>query len=249
MELFIRNLDPSTTENDLRSFLGLLLAEHSLQTFDIRRTRKKGCAVVTIADLSKAQQFFSRYEQCQNALCFRMTNKQIFFSISRNVPNEWLLKSLQKSENDRLLRLLSNPKRSTHAPVTRKKPANLRLRALSCGRWEVHRAALQYVAFGSYESFGDVRVDRWSLTLTLAGNEDPTIRYEVLMDFYDMQSIAIDPVAGQTLVTVTLGVAPKVYTTDLIPAQDLNKILRALGVVDNIREPTKHRTRELGSVS
>jgi RNA recognition motif-containing protein len=238
MELFIRNLDPHITENDLKSFVGSLLAVDSVQTFDVRKTRAKGCAILTIADVSKAQHFLRRYEQDRGAACFRVMNKQIYFSISRNSPDPWLLKVLQKNEKDRLLRLQSDQKRNKSAPLTPSTSVNLRLRALSCGRWMVHGSTLQYVAFGSDEFHG-----------ALNGNKYPRTRYEVLMDFYDIQSIAVNPVAGQTNVTITLGVAPKIYTRESEPEQDLNSMLKALFVDVDVPEPTKYRSRKLGSVS
>ena len=249
MEFFIRNLDLHITDNDLKLFVGPLLALDSVQTFDVRKTRRKGCAVLTIADVSKAQQFLRRYEQDPGAACFRVMNKQVYFSISRNIPDPWLLRVLQKNEKDRHLRLQSDQKRNKRTPRTPSTSVNLRLRALSCGRWVVHGSTLQYVAFSSDEFCGALKVDRWSLALTLDGSKYPRTRYEVLMDFYDIQSIAVNPVAGQTHVTITLGVAPKIYIRESEPAQDLNSMLKALFVDDDIREPTKYRSRELGSVS
>jgi hypothetical protein len=249
MELFIRNLDPQITDNDLRSWVGSLLALDSVQTFDVHKTRKKNCAVLTIADVSKAQNFLSRYEQDRNAPNFRIMSKQIHFGKSRNIPDPWLLRVLQKNEKDRFLRPHSNQKRNKHTSGTRSTSANLRFRALSCGRWEVQRSSLQYVAFDSYESFGTLKVDRWSLTLTLEGSKWSRTTYEVSMDFYDIYSIAVHPIAGQTHITVTLGVAPKIYKHASELAQDFNSIMRALSVDNNIRKPTKYRSRELGSIS
>lgn len=249
MEFFMRNLDPYTADNDLKLFVSSLLALDSIQTFDVRKTKKKGGAVLTIADVSKAQQFLRRYEQDPGAACFRVMNRQIYFSISRNLPDPWLLRALQKNEKDRHLRLQSDQKRNQRTQRTLSTSVNLRLRALSCGRWMVHGSTLQYVAFGSDEFCGYLKVDRWSLALTLDGSKYPRIRYEVLMDFLDIQSVAVNPVAGQTHVTVTLAVAPKIYTRESEPAQDFNSMLKALFVDHDIREPTKYRSRELGSIA
>lgn len=249
MELFLRNLNPQITENDLKLCLGPLLALDSVQTFQVCKTRTKGCAVLTISDASKAQRFLNRFEHDRRAPHFLVLGKQIQLRTSCKNPDPWLLRVLQKEENDRRLRLDSKDKRYTKIPDARSRSFNLRVSSLSCGRWEIRRSTLQYVVFGNYESHGAVRVDRRSITLALEGKTYPHTKHEILMDFYDIKSIAAMPVAGQTIVTVTLGVAPKVYMHQSESAQDLNSMPAALFLNNNFREPTKYRSRELGILS
>jgi hypothetical protein len=248
MEIFIHNLDPRITDNDLSSSIASLLALDSVQIFHVRKTRKKGCAVLTIADLSQGTRILNRYNRDPNASCFRLMNKGVCLGISRHSPDQHLLRSLDE-ENARHLRQQSNQEHKEPSLVTPSVPKNLAFQKLYCGRWEFHKSNLHYVAFGSHKARGTIRVDQWSLNLALPGSNNSRTTYDVSMDFNDVKSIAMDPIASQTTVTITLGIAPKIYGRESEPAQDLNSALRALFLDDRFSEPQKYRSRELGSLS
>ena len=248
MEIFIRNLDSRVTDHDLNSIIASLLLQDSIQVFHVHKTKKKGCAVLTIADISQANCVLDRYGRNPDAPCFRVMNKSISLGISRNVPDQRLLRSLRE-ENGRLLRQQSNQEHNEPPRITPSVPRNLGFRMLYCGRWEVHESTLHYVAFGSYKARGTIRVDRWSLNLALEGSNNSRTTYDVSIDFNDMQSIAINPEASETQVTITLGIAPKIYEQESEPPQDLNSALSALFLDDKFSEPQKYRSRVLGSLS
>ena len=250
MEIFIQNLDSQTTDHDLTSSIASLLALDSIQVFHVHKTRKKGCAVLTIANFSQAKHVLARYEKSPYASCFRVMNKAIRLSISRNSPDQRLLRSLNE-ENNRLLRQQSNNKHNKPSLIKTSVPKNLGFQTLFCGRWEVHNSTLQYVVYGSYEARGTIRVDRWSLNLALEGSNNSRTTYDVLMDFNHIRSIAINPKSSQTYVTITLGVAPKIYgrETNPMPAQDINGLMRMLKASLEDDEDLKYRSRELGSLS
>lgn len=248
MEVFIRNIHPEVAEPELKSFLGSLLALDTIQTFDVRMTKAKGFAVLTIADTAKVQLLLTRYERDQRTAGFHLRGKPIRLSYSRKTPNPWLVGVLQKEEKDRLIRLQSREKgkrKPLDTPLTRHTPPNLNFWGLSCGRWEARQSNLFYVIFGTYDASGVVMVDRKSLSLTL-DCKDSCTKFEVVMNFDDIHSIEVKPVARSTDVTITLGIAPKIY--ELIDSS-ANNHYESLSLAGQIRKPPKQRITGLGPFS
>lgn len=216
MEIFVRNINYQVTDDDLKTFFATWLKLEAVFTFDLRNTRKRGCALLTIADVSKAESFLARYEREQHTRKYCLLGRPVYCTASQHPPDPWLLKVLLKDDRDRLLRMVPSRRdqrrgftHDLHRPVAAN--ANLGIEALSCGRWEVRHSKLVFVPFATYGSSGVISADRSSLTLTVKGKNSTTSTFDVVIGVYGLHSVAIESSAGRTIVTVTVGVPPKIY--------------------------------------
>ncbi|MCJ1312216.1 hypothetical protein MMC25_005890 [Agyrium rufum] len=215
MDLFVRNLPPQTTDNDLKRFFNPLLKKFGIHTSHYARLRNKGCAIITILSEKECLDFLSSLRP-SNALIYH--GRQIICQISRNKPDEWLVKSLEKAENDRLR--LTQAKQSGN-PTTKSQNSRARgqyaMGALACGLWDYINEDLVFVkyaedghpGFHSYLTF-----DQWYLHIILQDSvleEDCKLPIQRLDVHYSIVNTTTAGSQNDPTLTFSLNEAPRMY--------------------------------------
>ena len=96
MELFIDNLPPHITDNELKRHLTPLVKTLEIKDWSCQKQRKKKCGSITFLRLSDGGRFLRQY---RSSLVILDTPASC--RTSRYDPDPFLLKSLAKSAEDR----------------------------------------------------------------------------------------------------------------------------------------------------
>jgi len=209
MEVFVRNLPEQLSDKQLRDFLGPLLLKLSIKTYCCHKLRK-GCATVTFLDPVQGQKFLELHgtsnlkPQAANQL--RHMGRNIYCSVSRNVPDPYLLRSL-RNEQDRQQTKKVNTGKGPRPRLERTLPCS----ALACGTWDYDvKSHLVFVPYFTDLRQGVMTFGRKSLSLQLG---PPAAHLPVLqldIRYSTVQSMTVGNRSHPSL-TLTVFEAPRIY--------------------------------------
>lgn len=245
MEVFISNLDSRTTRDQLKHSLTPILQKLHIQVFDLRKSNQKTFAQLTLADAQNAQKVLA-YAAQNPTLLASPSGRYAQFSPSRHPPQPQLLRVLQKEEKDFDARQSRSKTASLRPePVSRAddKAESIDLFSLECGRWETINDNIVFVPYYFNDASSSLTGTRKALVIKL--NTSTNRRYDLVMDFYAIQSMSYSKVTGKSSLTITLTLAPKIFEDEQpTQAESMSQLLSQLGVGTNPRTATT-RFREV----
>ena len=258
MEVFIANISPQATDDGFRAYITNLLALDQILTFDLRKTKKRGCAILTLPDVGRAQQFLAKCQMGYGTRTYVFLGIPLVFRLSHKPPTHFLLEVLRKEEKDRLLRMRKSSKKQNRGESHDQTAAisnNVPLSSLSFGRWEARQGRLVFVPFASHHASGSITVNTKSLTLLVPPYAQSQRTTEVVIDFYSLHSVAIEPAGQSTIISITSEIPPKIYvdndiTPDDVPdAPPLLTMLASLNLNSAFGKPSKLRETTFASLA
>ena len=242
MDVFVHNLPPQTTENDLRRFLEPLLFANKVLAFHCSRLRKAGCAILTLLSRDDGLKVLRIFE---DNICYQ--SRIVHCKPSHSEPNEWLLKSMQRDTKHRL------KAQGRHGGGVTSKASSVEefaVQSLACGLWDYRNDDLIFVSYFEDPTPGVIKFAKHNLELRL---KDPGARMsipEMRLDipFDAIQSITTGNKQCPSL-TISLTEAPRMYRLfeddgARLASHGLEQMLTSLGLLDKIAGT--HQKIELG---
>jgi len=212
MEVFVRNLPEQLSEKQLRDFFGPLLLKLSIKSYICHRLRK-GCATVTFLDPVQGQKFLEIYgtsnPKAQAVHQLRLMGRNIYCSVSRNVPDAFLLRSLRSEQVRQQTKKVNTGKGSTPRPerIERTLPCS----SLACGTWDYDRKShLVFVPYFTDLRQGTMTFGRKSLSLRLNPPAADVPVLELEIRYSTVQSMTVGNRLNPSL-TLTVSEAPRMY--------------------------------------
>ena len=215
--MFVRNLPDSITEKQVRRYFGPILAKLEIHTFHCQKLKGRGLATLTVLDVTKGKSFLLVHGQTKpgregfdkvRQKLFHMRKPVNCFE-GNKVPDQYLLQSLQKEENEKV-----------HAKKNRKsKPIEGRLRDLqrvfsisriSCGRWDYMQNRLAFFSHFQEQREGRLVFGRRALTVHMRNPYLYLPTHQIEIPYNSIESMTIGNQSNAT-VTVSLAEAPKMY--------------------------------------
>ncbi|MCJ1227023.1 hypothetical protein MMC12_003678 [Toensbergia leucococca] len=219
MEVFCRNLPVSITETQVKTLFRPYLAKLAIYTYHCRKLKGKGCAILVILDVEKGEKFLVNHGQTKpGAEGFRQVRQKIHHqrrpincSRSTNLPDPYLLQSLQEEERGRL----------SAARSFKSKPATVQLKAsqrrfdavgLLCGRWAYVGDDLVFSSQYEESQFrsGEMIFGSRSMTFILDPVNNRLPRHRIDISYSCIESTTTGNLTAPS-VTLSLSEAPKMF--------------------------------------
>lgn len=246
MELYIRNLPEGATDRQIEQFFKPILARLNIDVFDCQKPRSKPFARITVADPALGQKFLDLHGQTKPGRDGFKTVKQKLFhhrapvncSKSYHDPDEFLLKSLVRKKNEKIL---AERRRQPNLPKTSKQR---RQRTFNCSRIAV--GSLDYsgndlVVVDHYQAQtqGTLSFCRRSLLVELLANHTHPVT-QIEIPYHSIEAFLIGK-STHTYINLSLAEAPRFFCQTPPPEDDLMRQLERLGL-----QPRKaHQTSPL----
>lgn len=228
----MRNLPDQSTEKQVEQFFRPHLASLNINTFYCHRLKGRGLATITIADVTKAQKFLSLHGQtAPGPEAFARVQKKLYHMKrpinccqSRNNPDPYLLRSLEKDEKDKQ----TDPSRKAKLAPSRPRDLQRRydIRGIACGQWDYMDGRLVFISQfqeqrGGIMVFGkqSLRIDLHPAYITMPGH-----RLEI--SYGSVESFTTGSAPNPT-VTFSLAEPPKILEDlDTLSAKMSNLALK-----------------------
>ena len=195
------------------------LAKLAIYTYHCRKLKGKGCAILVILDVEKGEKFLVNHGQTKpGAEGFRQVRQKIHHqrrpincSRSTNLPDPYLLQSLQEEERGRL----------SAARSFKSKPATVQLKAsqrrfdavgLLCGRWAYVGDDLVFSSQYEESQFrsGEMIFGSRSMTFILDPVNNRLPRHRIDISYSCIESTTTGNLTAPS-VTLSLSEAPKMF--------------------------------------
>ena len=143
MEVFINRIPSHCTERDLKKFMRSPLHEFGITDFICEKLGNKACAKLIFLDSDKGKRFIARYGksdgQRRPLVQLNMKGHYINCAVSKNQPNEYLLRSLKSRA--------TQPVASSQIGSASRHEANssFEISHLRCGVWSFVNGELVFV--------------------------------------------------------------------------------------------------------
>ena len=229
MEVVIRNLPEQSTEKQVEVFFRDKLEKLGIATFHCHKSKGR-MAYLTFADNIKALQFMYNHGQTiDGAKGHRTVRMKLFFMgrpinclQSKNVPDPWLLKSLQKEESDRYLKNQSQALKIIPGKFDKPNIEKMDLRAfdvcqLFCGQWTYQGDTLVFAAYYEERRSGRMIFGDRILRVDLRSRDNNSPEHQIEIPYSSVHSFTIGDNADPSL-TLSLSEAPKLY--EMIPEEE-----------------------------
>ena len=204
MDIFLHNLPPQATVNDLHRFFEPILRSNGIPAFQCSPLRRAGCAILTLLRREDGVKFLRIF---QDGLQYQA--KTIYCKPSHSEPDEWLLKSMHKTLNDSL-----KPKQRIETPkATHTK--EFAVHTLACGLWDYEHDDLVFVSYFEDDTSGSLKFEKHNLEVYLedrsSGNAVRQNRLDI--PYNTIQSITTGNGQCPSL-TFSLTEAPRMYVSN-----------------------------------
>ncbi|KAI9782141.1 MAG: hypothetical protein M1835_004106, partial [Candelina submexicana] len=218
MDIFFHNLHDQATEKSLRKFLTPILNHLSIFVFQCQKLRGRGCATITVLDVDKGAKFLELYGSKDAPPKLRLLGRPVHCSLGKHQPNEFLLRTLEKEEADRVSKNLAvSRKRSTSRDDGKKERLQRKfgVRHISCGQWSYDGHNLAFEVHTSNSPPGVASFGPKALTIKfgLLGVA-PKNRLEI--SYASIESITTGSAHVPT-VTLSLSEAPRMFKEENDP--------------------------------
>ena len=220
MDVFVRNLPDQMTEKQVNNYFRPYFERLGIKTWKIDKLKARGCAVVTILDVPRAQQFLYIHGQTQpGPQGFRSVRSKLFHMnrpinciISNTQPDKFLISSLEKEEKDK----------HTNASVLRRKGPQPRaeehrrvydLVQMFCGQWDYLGSELSYVNYYQSDRMGQIAFGRYGLFVTLSSSgprQENAAEFQLEIPYRTIQSYTTGSWNDPSL-TFSLAEPPKIF--------------------------------------
>ena len=184
MNVFVKNLPEQMTEKQVNKYFRPYLERLGIKTYRCDKLKSRGCAILTILDIPKAQQFLSIHGQTQSGpQGFRSVRQKLFHqnrpvncSLSKTPPDRFLVSSLEKQEKDRDIKV--RVMRHEHPQPTKETPRRAYdLTQLWCGQWDYVRDDLTFANYYQSGRMGRIVFGPQGLFVTLTTAHQLEISY------------------------------------------------------------------------
>ena len=260
MEIIVRNLHDQITERQVDNFFKGVLEKLDIHTYHIQKLRSRGCATITIHDLSKASLFLRLHGQTQpGAKGFATVSRklvhmgrQINCSVSNHPLDPYLLQSLKKQESQRYAASQSTKPAIVPGVVPSKSSKNQRafdVRSLDCGQWTYVGEDLAFVPYFQERRTSRMVFGPRSLMIKITPHHPtmPSPQVEILYD--NIHSVTVGQKSSPT-VAFDLSQAPRFF--ERLPPQSadpmdstLELLVQSLSLRKSNQEITRKRTTAL----
>ena len=181
MEVFIHNLPYPLSDKKLQGYLRSVLATFSIHTFRSQNLARRGCATLTLMDVSQGQLFLNKHGQMTPTSLplhqlFHM-GRAIHFAPSRHKPDQHLLLILKQEDESKRKAVINGRKAPVKTPSL-KLERRFAYSSFSSGLWDYAGADLVFVPYFQDARGGIVIFGKRSLSI-LFGSPG-TQRMEVL---------------------------------------------------------------------
>ena len=156
MDIFLHNLPPQATVSDLHRFFEPILRSSGILVFQCKPLRRAGCAILTLLKREDGMKALRAFGEDLQYL-----SRKIYCQPSRTEPDEWLLKSMEKTLNDSL--------KSQEGPATSKTghARDFAVHTLACGLWDYEQEDLVFVPYYEEALSGSLKFGKYSLEIYL----------------------------------------------------------------------------------
>ncbi|KAL8897272.1 MAG: hypothetical protein Q9207_007295 [Kuettlingeria erythrocarpa] len=253
MELYIRNLPQGATDRQIEQFFKPILARLNIDVFDCQKPRNRPYARITVTDPALGQKFLEVHGQTKPGReGFRTVKQKLYHhgapvncSKSYNEPDDFLLKSLVRKKNEKIL---AERRRQPHLPKTSKQR---RQRIFNCARIAV--GSLDYtgndlVLVDHYQAQrqGTLSFCRRSLLVELAANHThPVTQIEV--PYHSIEAFLIGK-STHPYITLSLAEAPRFFLQTPPPEDDFVQQLEQLGFLPRKAQQTSPQRRRTTAI-
>ena len=255
MEIIVRNLHEQVTEKQVDKYFRNVLDKLGIKTYYCQKLKARGMATITILDINKARQFMKLHGQTEpgprgfvsvHSKLFDM-GRPINCSVSKNKPEEFLLRSLEKEESDRYAASQSKKPKIVpgRADVNRQTGNNRRafnISSLKCGQWDYVGADLTFVTYSQEPKEGRIIFGPRSLFIRLWQQTPNLPHQQIEFPYSSVQSMTIGSNANRS-VTFSLSEAPKLFEN--MHSQVLEDALKKLTIRKGSQDFTRKRTTAL----
>ncbi|KAG9562824.1 RNA-directed RNA polymerase, partial [Aureobasidium melanogenum] len=242
MEVFINRIPPHCTERQLNRFMSSPLAEFGITDFVCEKLGNKACAKLIFLDIDKGKRFIARYGKSdgQRRLLFQlnMNGHYINCAVSKNQPNEYLLRSLKSRAAQSVGSSQIGP--ASHYDAN----SSFEFSHLRCGVWSFINDELVFVPHFVDSRRGRVLFGHRQLALLYEDRNslESVSAYRINIKYFDVDTATTGDYKRPT-VTFTLHVPPAFYSK---PSVDLTAVfanLSFLGVNGLKLPPLKNKKR------
>lgn len=236
IEILIRRKKDFASATALKQFLVPLLEPFEISNFDIRILKAKTHAVLITHKHRKGSEFLKHFQRFKlwRSPKWHYEGEQLTVILSKEEPNEFLIRVLQREEKIRLLEGYE-PGNPVGAPPTIgpaiSLPREFRISSLACGNWEYVGPEPYYhpyyiVFIDATITFGDrysilnykTKVDDQSVEkmhyLPPSDSKDDDLHYSLRFPYSAMTSITLDHEKDYAIIC-TLTEAPKIWVNRL----------------------------------
>ena len=240
MEIIVRNLHDQATENQVNKYFRNVLGNLGIKTYYCQKLKARGMATITILDLAKARQFLQIHGQSEpgprGSASVQMKllhmGRQINCSLSKNPPDEYLLRTLSKEQSDRYAASQSKKPNIVPGKVDEnRRPGNNRrafdISSFKCGQWDYAGADLVFVTYAQERKKGRMIFGPRSLFIKLWPLAPNLPLQQVEFPYNNVQSMTIGLNTNPSI-TFALSEAPKLFEN--LDTDILEVALRSLGI-------------------
>lgn len=220
MNVFVRNLPDQMTEKQVEKYFRPHLDRLGIKTYHCDKLKAKGCAILTILDIPKAERFLLFHGQTQSGpqgfdavrqKLFHM-NRPINCSLGNKSPDRFLVSSLEKQEKDRRKQASKGIKHLQEPRVAPRRAFDIV--QLRCGQWDYIKDALVFAGYYDSVRIGRIVYDRQGffvkLTTTTSRHQDNQPTHFLQIPYRNVHSITIGS-RQDPAITLSLREPPKLY--------------------------------------
>ena len=162
------------TERQVNKFFRPYFNRLGITTWNCEKFKSKGCAIVTVLDVSKAQQFLRIHGQShqgrQDVRSVRQpifhANRHVTCSPSKTQPDSFLTSSLEREEREKQTKVSVPTPRNT-LPNAEQTPRAYDLNHLWCGQWDYQGNELVFSNYYQSDRQGRIVFDSHGLFIQL----------------------------------------------------------------------------------
>ena len=252
MDIFVRHVPEQATDKSLKKFFRTKFQPFKIDDFSCHKLKRRGCAILTILDVQKAQIFLNLYGEsdqkgtrCSRKEPLLFMGKPIHCSQSKNEPDKYLLRTLQKDAEDRKKQPRS--KTSAIAP-TNGAQRQFGYTSIQCGHWDYRRQSLVYISHFSDYKPGSIIFGKKNLALVAEPDGTRMSTYRLDIAYFTVQSITTGSFQDPS-VTITMSEAPSIYQQYAAPSMPLEHLFQRLNFGQNSQTaPKRRRVASLGGL-
>ena len=243
MEVFVRNLPSSITENQVKRYFKPILIKLDIHIFHCHIIKGRGLATLTILDVNKGQKFLLLHGQSNpGKVGFEKVQRKLFYMKkpvncmgNDRVPDRFLLQSMQKEEYEKLHASKNQKARQTESRGLKR---DFAIFEIFCGRWDYIERRL--VFFSHFQQRRTGRLDFGRRALTAHLNQSPHIlAHQLEIPYKSIESMAVGN-QGNATVTFSLAEAPKIFEE----VSDTDELVALLNGMKKLQFQNKHSSVE-----
>lgn len=240
MDIFVRGVPVHASEKQLKELLTPHPTGVDIDAFDVSKFQQKPLATITILDPAQGDLFLIKYGICcdpRNHL--RLNGSLLKFSLSRDAPSEFQLRTLAAERDRRLIKLQTQrQQQKNHGAMSgnlHHKSTTFDTMSLSCGTWTYIGERLTFEPHFMDPRPGRVIFGARQAVVLLQSDGGSADRVD--FNYYNIDSVLTGDWSEPT-VTLTGWYPPKFYR------QDSDNSMASLVAMLAQMNPNQHRAKE-----